>query len=99
MIEPRFPVDVTFGRDVPQKHLKAKFSFRNYDFISERKKRDLSLQIDDLISQMKSRETTFFVLEEFCQVLDGYDRREVITLLKEKISRGPEHPLRWEDIT
>ncbi len=63
------------------------FIIRNYDFISERKKRNLSLQIDDLISQMKTRETTFFVLEEFCQVLDGYDRREVITLLKEKINR------------
>lgn len=67
--------------------LKREFTVRNYDFITERKKRNLSSEIDAIISEMKATESTYFIFEEFCQVLKEYDKGDVITQLKEKISR------------
>ncbi len=67
--------------------LTKEFTVRNYDFITERKKRNLSSEIDAIISEMKVTESTYFIFEEFCQVLKEYDKGDVITQLKEKISR------------
>ncbi len=63
------------------------FKMRNFVFQTEKKKRDLSSRIDGMILEIKSYESMYIILDEFCQVLGEYDRSEVISLLKEKIAR------------
>ena len=63
------------------------FNIRNFEFVTEKKERNLSSEIDKIISAMKECGSIFFIFEEFCQLLKGYDRSEVISLLKEKVGR------------
>ena len=63
------------------------FKMRHHIYMTERKNRDLSSQIDEIISGMKDFDSVYFIFEEFSQVLRGYDKSDIISLLKEKIAR------------
>ena len=63
------------------------FRARDFDFITERKSKGLSSEIEEMVMEMKNNDSTYFILEEFCQILKEYDRSEVISTLKEKIAR------------
>lgn len=68
--------------NVPQE-----FKMRNYAYLTERKNRDLTSEIEKIILEMKGPDSTYFIFEEFSQVLGEYDKGDVIARLKEKIGR------------
>ncbi len=63
------------------------FRIRDFDYLTLKSREDLESEIVGLISDMKEYESTYFVFEEFCQVLKSYDRAKIIAKLKEVTSR------------
>ncbi|MCL5789218.1 MAG: DUF87 domain-containing protein [Candidatus Thermoplasmatota archaeon] len=61
------------------------FKVRNHLYLTEKEDGTLSSRIDEIISGMKGYDSIYFIMEEFSQVLGEYDRREVISRLKDKI--------------
>lgn len=64
----------------------TEFKKREYNFITENTGEELSQKMDELFEILQSCKSILFVLEEFSHYFSDFERREVIALVKDKIS-------------
>jgi DNA helicase HerA-like ATPase len=66
--------------------LTKEFRIRDFNFVTERKRNELSMEIDKILSEMGRCRSVFFIFEEFVQSLKEFEKAEVISLLKKRIN-------------
>jgi energy-coupling factor transporter ATP-binding protein EcfA2 len=62
------------------------FKIRDFNFITERRDNELSMEIDSILSEMERCGSVFFIFEEFVRFFGAYEKSEVISLLKKRIN-------------